>query len=533
MRRPLSFLQARFRRKFDIVAGNNNSGETQVAIHPYFFVVAAGLFPQLAWAAEPGRIDSFFGTLNGYLASVIFYDIFPGEPVMPFIVAWLIVGAVYLTFRFSFVNLRMMRHGFRVLRGKYHTADDKGEVSPFQALTTALSATVGLGNIAGVAIAISIGGPGATFWMIVAGFLGMTTKFTEATLAQRYREVRPDGRIMGGPMEYLSKGFAEFNLPRTGKVLAVMFAVFTVLGSFGAGSAFQVSQSLGAVQELFPFFHEVPIAYGLIMGLAVGVVIIGGLRRIAHTAEAVVPTMILIYLAACLWIVLGNVEQVPQALTKIFTEAFAPIAVAGGMVGALVQGFKRAAFSSEAGLGSAAIVHSTASVKYPIRQGMVALYEPFIDTIVICTMTALVIVITGVYNDPATLALREASKGAALTSVAFATVSDWFPIILTVSVVLFAYSTMISWSYYGERCWAYLFGERLSMVYRVLFLLFIVVASVASAANMLDFTDLLVLAMAFPNLLGLYLLSGKVRAMLTEYQDKLKSGELDREKQAG
>jgi AGCS family alanine or glycine:cation symporter len=502
-----------------------------VAIRPYFFIAAAGLFPQIAQAADPGRIDAFFGTLNAYLASVIFYDVFPGEPVMPFIVAWLIVGAVYLTFRFSFVNLRMMGHAFSVLRGKYRTADDKGEVSSFQALTTALSATVGLGNIAGVAIAISIGGPGATFWMIVAGFLGMTTKFTEATLAQRYREVRPDGRIMGGPMEYLSRGFAEFNLPRTGKTLAGMFAVFTVLGSFGAGSAFQVSQSLGAVQEVLPFFREVPIAYGLIMGLAVGVVIIGGLRRIAHTAEAVVPTMILVYLAACLWIVLGNIDQVPQALAKIFTEAFAPIAVAGGMVGALVQGFKRAAFSSEAGLGSAAIVHSTASVKYPIRQGMVALYEPFIDTIVICTMTALVIVITGVYNDPATLALREASKGAALTSVAFATVSDWFPIILTVSVVLFAYSTMISWSYYGERCWAYLFGERVSMVYRVLFLLFIVVASMASAANMLDFTDLLVLAMAFPNLIGLYLLSGKVRAMLTDYQDKLKSGELDREKQ--
>ncbi len=495
-----------------------------------YLVVAAALFPHVAWAAEPGAIDALFGTLNSYLASVIFYDVFPGEPAMPFIVAWLIVGALYLTLRLSFVNLRMMGHAFAVLRGKYRTADDQGEVSSFQALTTALSATVGLGNIAGVAIAISIGGPGATFWMIVAGFLGMTTKFTEATLAQRYREVRPDGRIMGGPMEYLSKGFAEFNLPTTGKVLAGMFAVFTVLGSFGAGSAFQVSQSLGAVQEQLPFFNDTPIAYGLIVAVAVGVVIIGGLRRIAHVAEAVVPSMILIYLSACLWIILGNIELLPHALGKIVTEAFAPIAVAGGMVGVLVQGFKRAVFSSEAGLGSAAIVHSTASVKYPIRQGMVALYEPFIDTIVICTMTALVIVITGVYNDPATLALREASKGAALTSVAFATVSDWFPVILTVSVVLFAYSTMISWSYYGERCWAYLFGERTSIVYRVLFLAFIVVASVASAANMLDFTDLLVLAMAFPNFLGLYLLSGKVRSMLSEYEARLREGGLDTER---
>lgn len=498
-------------------------------IRPTAAGLAAVLLPQAAQAAESGVIDAFFGVLNGHLASVIFYDVFPGEPVMPFIVAWLIVGALFLTLRLSFVNLRMMGHAFAVLRGKYRTADDRGEVSPFQALTTALSATVGLGNIAGVAIAISIGGPGATFWMIVAGFLGMTTKFTEATLAQRYREVRPDGHIMGGAMEYLSKGFAEFNLPRTGKTLAGMFAVFTILGSFGAGSAFQVSQSLGAVQEQMPFFNEMPIAYGFIVAVLVGVVIIGGLRRIAHVAEAVVPSMIVIYLGACLWIILGNVEQLPHALARIVTEAFAPIAVAGGMVGVLVQGFKRAVFSSEAGLGSAAIVHSTASVKYPIRQGMVALYEPFIDTIVICTMTALVIVITGVYNDPATLALREASKGAALTSVAFATVSDWFPVILTLSVVLFAYSTMISWSYYGERCWAYLFGERTSIVYRILFLVFIVVASVASAANMLDFTDLLVLAMAFPNFLGLYLLSGKVRSMLNEYETRLHEGVLDRE----
>ncbi len=496
-------------------------------IHPYFLIAVAGLlFPSFAQAAELGMINSFFGTLNGYLASVIFFDVFPGEPEVPFVVAWLIVGAVFLTLRFSFVNLRMMRHAFAVLRGKYRTKDDVGEVSSFQALTTALSATVGLGNIAGVAIAISIGGPGATFWMIVAGFFGMTTKFTEATLAQRYREVRPDGRIMGGAMEYLSRGFAEHKLPRTGKVLAGIFAVFTVFGSFGAGSAFQVSQSLGAVQETFPFFKETPIVYGLIMGVAVGVVIIGGLRRIAHTAEAIVPTMVLLYVAACLWIILGNIEHVPRALSTIFNEAFSPVAVGGGMVGVLVQGFKRAMFSSEAGLGSAAIVHSTASVKYPIRQGMVALYEPFIDTIVICTMTALVIVI-----DPATLAIREASKGAALTSAAFATGSDWFPIILTVSVVLFAYSTMISWSYYGERCWAYLFGERVSVVYRVLFLIFIVIASVASAANMLDFTDLLVLAMAFPNFMGLYLLSGKVKVMLADYQAKLKSGELDREVQ--
>ncbi|WP_287601665.1 alanine/glycine:cation symporter family protein [Thiothrix sp.] len=500
----------------------------KICLQPTMLAMLLILIPGLARAEESG-LDAMFGTLNGWLSTVIFFDVFPGEASMPFIVAWLIVGAVFLTVRFSFVNLRMMGHALAVLRGKYKTADDKGEVTSFQALTTALSATVGLGNIAGVAIAISIGGPGATFWMILAGFLGMTTKFTEATLAQMYREVRPDGRLMGGAMEYLSKGFAEKGMAGMGKFLAVMFAVFTIFGSFGAGSAFQVSQSLGAVKDQIPFFAEMPIAYGILMAVLTGLVIIGGLRRIAMAAEAIVPTMVIIYLGACFWIILSNLGGVPDALSKIVVEAFSPIAVVGGIVGAIVQGFKRAAFSSEAGLGSAAIVHSTASVKYPVRQGMVALYEPFIDTVVICTTTALVIILTGVYNSPDTESIRAAKEGAALTAVAFRTVADWFPMILTLSVFLFAYSTMISWSYYGERCWVYLFGEKLSIVYKSMFLLFIVLASVASAANMLDFTDLLVLAMAFPNLIGLYLLSGKVRGALDDYTAKLKSGELDRE----
>jgi len=486
------------------------------------------LLPQQAFAAE-AAIDAFFGAINGFLAQIIFFDVFPGERDMPFIVAWLIVAAVFLTFRFNFVNLRLMRHAFRIIRGKYRTADDQGEVTSFQALSTALSATVGLGNIAGVAIAISIGGPGATFWMIVAGFLGMTTKFTEASLAQMYREVRSDGRLMGGAMEYLSRGLAEKGAPRLGKLLAIMFAIFTILGSFGAGSAFQVSQSMGAVQEQISFFRELPIAYGLLMAIAVGMVIIGGLRRIAHVAEAIVPVMVIIYVSACLWIIIGDAALVPEALGKIFTEAFSPLAVAGGMVGSLVQGFKRAVFSSEAGLGSAAIAHSAASVKYPVRQGLVALYEPFIDTVVICTMTALVIVITGVYNAPEYEYIRAASQGAALTSMAFATVSDWFPMILTLSVVLFAYSTAISWSYYGERCWVYLFGERYSILYKIMFIGFVIVASIASATNLVDFTDLLVLSMAFPNLIGLYVLSGKVKTALAEYRIRLASGELDRE----
>ncbi|GAB1233773.1 alanine/glycine:cation symporter family protein [Ferrigenium sp. UT5] len=493
-----------------------------------FLGLMACAVPQLAWAGV-SEMDAAFALVNGVLAQVIFFDIFPGEPSMPLIVAWLIVAAVFLTVRFGFVNLRMMRHAFRVIRGKYRTVDDRGEVTSFQALSTALSATVGLGNIAGVAIAISIGGPGATFWMIVAGFLGMSTKFTEASLAQMYRRVRPDGRLMGGAMEYLSIGLAEKGVPGLGKTLAILFALFTIFGSFGAGSAFQVSQSMGAVQAQIPFFKEFPIAYGLLMAVAVGLVIIGGLRRIAHVAEAVVPTMVILYVGACIWIIGSNAPLIPDALVKIVTEAFSPIAVAGGMVGVVVQGFKRAVFSSEAGLGSAAIAHSTASVKYPVRQGLVALYEPFIDTVVICTMTALVIIITGVYNAPEYEVIRAASQGATLTSMAFATVSDSFPAILALAVVLFAYSTAISWSYYGERCWVYVFGERYSLLYKTLFIGFVVIASVVSAANLVDFTDLLVLSMAFPNLFGLYVLSGKVKLALNEYEAKLASGELDRE----
>jgi len=484
-----------------------------------------------AWAQPEGApgIDAFFGTLNGYLASVLFFDMMPGDGSMPFIVGWLVVGAVYLTCRFGFINVRMMGHALQVIRGKYQSPDDPGEVSPFQALTTALSATVGLGNIAGVAIAVSIGGPGATFWMIIAGFFGMTAKFTEVTLAQTYREIRPDGRIMGGAMEYLSRGFAEKGMPGTGKSLAILFAILCVGASLGGGNAFQVSQALGAVQNELSFFKEFPWVFGVFMAGAVGLVIIGGIKRIAHAAEAIVPSMVFIYLSACLWIILSHASAIPDALAMIVSQAFAPVAVAGGMVGVLVQGFKRAAFSSEAGIGSAAIAHSAASVKYPIRQGFVALYEPFIDTIIICTMTALVIILTGVYNAPEYHGLVEASKGAALTAVAFGSVISWFPVILAVSVVLFAYSTMISWSYYGERCWTYVFGERFSMAYRIIFLMFVVLASLVSAGNILDFSDLLLLSMAFPNFLALYLLQDKVAAALKQYLGLLHSGEMDRE----
>lgn len=477
-------------------------------------------------------MNSIFEQINAVLSSVFFFDIFFGmvQSPMPFIVAWLIVGGVFLTFRFGFINVRMFSHSYRIITGKYKTADDVGEITPFQSLTTALSATVGLGNIAGVAIAIAIGGPGATFWMILAGFFGMTLKFTEVTLAQIYREKRPDGRIMGGAMQYLSKGLASKGHAKLGKVLAVMFAILAIGGSLGAGNAFQTSQALGVLSDRIPFFAEYPIVFGLIMAALVGFVIIGGIKRIAVTAEKIVPPMVLIYLMASLWILIVNASLVPDAIATIFHEAFAPTAAAGGFIGVLVQGFKRAAFSSEAGIGSAAIVHSTAAVKYPVRQGMVALYEPFIDTIIICTMTALVIVTTGVYAVDGEFANLIATKqGAALTAAAYGTVISWFPVVLSFSIILFAFSTMIAWSYYGERSWTYLFGEKYTLVYKLIFISFTVIASVSSASTMLDFSDLLVLAMALPNLIGLYILQGDVKENLTAYMKKWKSGELDRE----
>jgi AGCS family alanine or glycine:cation symporter len=478
-------------------------------------------------------MEAFFEGINSVLGSLLFFDILfgqGGDVTIPFLVAWLVFGGVFLTLKFGFVNLRLLKHSFNVLRGRYKTKDDVGEITPFQSLSTALSATVGLGNIAGVAIAISIGGAGATFWMIVAGFLGMSLKFAEVTLAQHYREVRPNGEIMGGAMEFLSKGLAQKGMPNIGAVLAVIFAIFAIGASFGGGNAFQVSQSMSAVQGEIPFFAEYPIAYGIMMAILVGMVIIGGIRSIASAASRIVPTMIFIYLSASLWIILSNFSLIDDVFILIVTEAFNTEAMAGGIIGIIIVGFQRAAFSSEAGIGSAAIAHSTAKVKYPVRQGVVALYEPFIDTVIVCTMTALVIIITGVYNPSGEFAHLIANKeGAALTAAAYGTVIAWFPTILSFSIALFAFSTMIAWSYYGERSWTYLFGEKYTIVYKIIFLAFAVIASIVSAGAILTFSDLLLLAMALPNLLGVYILSGVVKDSLKEYLAKLKSGELDAE----
>jgi len=491
--------------------------------------VAVSLSAGVAVAGEASALeveaDRLFGAyFVGPLARVFFWEL-PGLG-MPAVVAWLLVGSVYLTFRMGFVNVRMFRHAIDLVRGKYHDPDAVGEVSHFQALATALSATVGLGNIAGVAIAVAAGGPGATFWMILAGILGMSAKFAEVTLGQRFRHVRSDGSIMGGAMYYLSDGLAARGLPRLGRALAVAFVVLCIGGSFGGGNSFQVKQALGQIRTLVPLFDDRPWTYGLLMVVLVGVVIIGGIRRIASVADKIVPVMCVVYVGACLWVILTNVTLLPAAVADIVRGAFTPTAVEGGIIGCLVIGMRRAAFSNEAGIGSAAIAHSAAKSTYPVQEGIVALLEPFIDTVVVCTMTALVIGVTGVCNDEACRPFVEAQQGAALTSAAMAGQISWFPWVLAVAIFLFSYSTMISWSYYGERCWTWLCGESYTLVYRLLFLCFTFLGSVVTAENILEFSDLMILGMAFPNVLGVFLLSGLVARGLAEYRARLASGEV-------
>jgi len=478
-------------------------------------------------------LNDFFTSINSFLETTLFFDILFGSvegTSLPFLIAWLIAGGVYLTFVTGFINIRAFKHSFDIIRGKYRTIDDEGIISPFAALTTALSATVGLGNIAGVALAVSIGGPGATFWMIIAGFLGMSLKFTEVTLSLQYREFLKDGTVMGGAMEYLSKGLAKKGYATLGKFLAIIFAFLMIGGAFGAGNIFQVSQAYSAISHEVPYFLENPLVFGFGLAFLTGAVIIGGIRSISQVTERLVPIMVVVYLSASIWILGSHYDKIDDAFALIFSEAFSSNAVYGGMLGAMIQGFQRAIFSSEAGIGSSPVAHAPVLTKYPVRQGFVALYEPFIDTIVICTMTALVIIITGVYEpDGVNASLIAAKEGAALTSVAYGTVISWFPTVLSISIFLFAFSTMISWSYYGERAWVYIFGTKFSIIYKLAFLSLSVIATVSHTGIMVDLSSMLFLTMAIPNIFGLYILSGDVKKQLKEYLVKLKSGELDRE----
>ena len=496
-----------------------------------FLVFLLSAAPLMAQQGVDERINEAIRPYADGVAGFIFSSFPVAGVAVPFVLVWLLAAATIFTLYFKFINFRAFKHGFQLVRGDYSDPMAAGEVTHFQALATALSGTVGLGNIAGVAVAVSLGGPGATFWMILAGLLGMSSKFVECTLGVKYRNEYTDGTVSGGPMYYLSKGLAERSdkLKVLGKVLAVMFAVFCVGGSFGGGNMFQANQSFQQLVAVTggqaSWLADKGWLFGIIIAILVGLVILGGIKGIARVTSKIVPFMAVVYVAAGLIIIFANFSAVPAAFSAIFTGAFSAEGIAGGFVGVLIQGFRRAAFSNEAGIGSAAIAHSAVRTNRPVTEGFVALYEPFIDTVVVCTITALVIVITGTWDpnvDP--------SQGVALTSQAFESAIPWFPWVLTVAVVLFAFSTMISWSYYGLKAWTYLFGESrfMDVLYKSMFLVFVIIGASMQLGSVIDFSDAMIFAMAFPNVLGIYFLLPVVKRELNEYWADYKAGRLQK-----
>ncbi len=485
--------------------------------------------PTLAQDAEQNwiqTIDGLFADTVSLMGGVLFADL--GTKI-PLIIWVLVLGGIYYSFYFGWISLRGFRHSIDVIRGRYDDPNDPGEISHFQALTSALSATIGLGNIAGVAIAVSLGGPGAVFWMLLTALFGMSSKLASCTLAVMYRKIHPDGRIAGGPMYYLENGLASKGLKSLGRVFAILFAIFAIGGALGGGNMFQVNQTIEILSTVSPAVGDYNWAFGILFALLVSLVIIGGIKRIGRVTSRIVPFMCLLYVAFSLLIILSNITQVPAMIATIFREAFSPQAMYGGFLGVLIMGVRRAAFSNEAGLGSAAFAHAAARTNEPAREGMVAMIGPFIDTIVICLMTALVCMITGVYTDPQ-FQSSDSIVGAKMTAAAFDSFLPGARYVLAIGVMLFAYSTMISWSYYGERAWEYLFGNRVVLIYRIIFVGFVFLGSIITLRNVLNFTDMLILSMAFPNIIGGIILSPQIKACLQEYWGRLKSGQMKRYK---
>ena len=460
-------------------------------------------------------INLCFEKLVGFLAPILFFDISFGafdilnkgeikEVALPLIVIVLLLGALIFTFYFRFINIRAFKHSIDIIKGKYDNPDDPGQISHFQALTSALSATIGLGNIAGVAIAVSLGGAGAVFWMILIAF---------------FSKVNEDGSISGGPMYYLEYGLKDRGFTKFGKILGSMYAVFIIGGAFGGGNMFQANQSNKIFGELVGFH---PFLFGILLALLVAVVIIGGIKRIGKTTEKIVPLMVTIYVIASLYIIFANFSELPNVVQMIFSEAFSQNALFGGFVGILVTGIKRAVFSNEGGVGSASIAHSAAKTNEPVREGIVAMIGPFIDTIVVCFMTASVILITRNQNplwNPGT-----EPQGAELTSAAFESVISWFPYVLAIVVFLFSFSTIISWYYYGNKGWKYLFGEKSINTYKGLYLGFVVLGAIATLDSVVTFSDMMILSCAFPNIIGAMFLLPKIKEKLTDYWKRYQEG---------
>ena len=472
-------------------------------------------------------VDKIMSPINAVIYNAVFFSVpFLGSD-LKLVVAWLVVGAVFCTIYFGLVNFRGFAQALRLVRGDYSHPNDHGEVSHFQALATALSGTVGVGNIGAVPILIVLGGPGAVFWMIMAGLLGMSSKFCECTLGVKYRNENPDGSVSGGPMYSLKKGLAQLGKPTLGKVLAIFFSITVIFGCLGAGNMFQANQAYVQFVNITggenSFLSDKGWLFGIVFAILVAIVILGGIKSIARVTEKVVPIMAILYLIGALVVLVVNADRIPFAVASIFNHAFSPQGVTGGFIGVLILGFQRAAFSNEAGIGSAAIAHSAVRTKEPVTEGLVSLLEPFIDTVVICTITALV-VLTTVYGDPSVAHL----SGVGLTSEAMMRTVSWFPTPLAIAVVLFAFSTMISWAYYGLKGWTYCFGESKAadISFKLIFCIFVVIGCSIPLASVLDFSDAMIFAMAIPNILGIYFLAPIVKKEMKSYFARVKSGEI-------
>ncbi|MFI7484277.1 alanine/glycine:cation symporter family protein [Kocuria sp. M1R5S2] len=493
---------------------------------------------QVGWLAEIDRaINAAFAPITEVFSTIVFFPITIGEISFPAVVAWLIAAGVIVTIYLGFIQFRGLGVSFDVVRGKFSAKDDPGEVPHFQALTSALSGTVGLGNIAGVGAAMALGGPGATFWMICAGLLGMATKFAECTLGVKYRQVHEDGTVSGGPFRYLPVAFAKFGrIPA--KILTGIFAVAILFFGAAGGNMFQANQTFAQVQNVtggadgFLGSAGAALIFGIVLAIMVGLVIIGGMKSIGATTSRLVPAMGVVYVIACLTVILVNFNQVPGAIGQIIDGAFSPEGMAGGVLGVMIVGFQRAAFSNEAGLGSAPIAHSAVKTRRPVSEGFVALFEPLVDTVVICTMTALAIIIAGAPSLQAGIDQVQAGEGAPdgviLTSDAFATVIPWFPIILAIAVVLFAFSTLITWFYYGLKAWEFLFGRSRTSdnIFRGLYLFFTVAGTVLTFSEVIAFSDAALFLCAFVNLLGVYMLLPVIKKEMKEYLADRRSGKL-------
>lgn len=486
---------------------------------------------QFALANIDQAINDGFKPIARWLSDIVFYDVNIGGSSVPIIIALLVGCGLFFTLYLGFINIRGFGHAIRIVRGDFSDTNDPGEVSHFRALTTAVSGTVGVGNVAHVAIVISIGGPGAAFWMIVAGFLGMSSKFAECTLGVKFRNENKDGSYFGGPMFYLEKGLASMNMAWLGKGMAYYYAVGIIIATLGIGCMFQSNQAYAQFVNTTggdaSFFADKAWLVGLALAILTGMVIVGGIKSIAAVTSRLVPLMALLYIIAALIVIGANADKVPHAVSTIITQAFSPNGVAGGMIGVLILGFRRAAFSNEAGVGSAAIAHSVVKTKEPVTEGYVAMLEPFIDTVVICTLTALVILVT-IY-EPNMADKVQGIAGVELTSSALGSVVSWFPNVLTVVVILFAYSTMVAWSYYGLSGWVYLFGNASStkLVYNVIFCSFIVIGCSVKLDAVLEFSDATLFAMALANLVGIIIMAPIVKREIAGYKQRMRIAQSD------